>query len=306
MDIMMNKVTSLQTTCSRENIVRLFARFANKYGTLWTTRLGANPDWEMCIDDWYEDLKHFEYKTLVIAAKSTLAKYNDFPPTFGQFEDLCKKHSGFLQRDDAIRMMINRDFSHPIVKMMYERIGSWALTNGKETEIQTKAKEAYQDAETRFTLFPDSCWSELEEYNAKPKELLAPSKIPSTSESKAFRECMNKCQEILKGKKIIGGGKTYKHFDENKIKKGHREFDQAVFNEYREYLMSIPETETMILPPVYLIERNKFLNMRDQGEWLKKQGYVPPREREEFASTKGSDRSGNGKPTRVYKNWAND
>lgn len=302
MDITMNTVTSLQTTCSRENIVRLFTRFANKYGTLWTNRLGASPDWEACIDDWFEDLKHFEYKTLVLAAKSALATFSDFPPTFGQFEDLCKKHSGFLQRDDAIKMLIARDFSHPIVKIMYDKIGSWTLTNGKETEVQAKAKDAYREAESEFTLFPDKCWAQLESFNAKPKELPAPPKIPTTSESKSFKECMAKCQEILRDKKIAGGGKTYKHFDENKIKQGHKDFDQAIFNEYRDYLMGIPETETMILPPAYLMQRNKFLNMRDQKEWLLKQGYVPENQR----APSEQPRTGNGKPTRVYKNWQGD
>jgi hypothetical protein len=62
----------------------------------------------------------------------------------------------------------------------------------------------------------------------------------------------------------------------------------------------------MILPPVYLMERNKFLNMRDQAEHLKKSGYIPPNERDVGQSSITSDRSGNGKPTRVYKNWAND
>ena len=302
----MNTVTSLQITCNRENIVRLFARFANKYGSLWTSRLGANPDWEMCIDDWHEDLKHFDYKTLVLAAKSALAKYNDYPPTFGQFEDLCKKHSGFLQQDEAIRMMTARDFSHPIVKMMYDKIGSWNLTNGKEAEIASKARTAYQEAEAQFTLFPEQSWAQLEAYNARPKELPAPSKIPTTSESKAFRECMNKCQEILHGKKIEGGGKTHKEFDANKIKKGHKDFDQAVFDEYKTYLMSIPEVDTMILPPVYLLDRNKFLNMRDQGAWLEKQGYVPPNQRDGVASNKEAPRSGNGRPTQVYKSWNRD
>ena len=38
---------------------------------------------------------------------------------------------------------------------------------------------------------------------------------------------MNKCQEILHGKKIEGGGKTHKEFDANKIKKGHKDFVPA-------------------------------------------------------------------------------
>ena len=113
---------------------------------------------------------------------------------------------------------------------------------------------------------------------------------------------MAKCQEILRDKKIAGGGQTYKHFDETKIKQGHKDFDQAVFNEYKEYLMGIPETETMILPPVYLMERNKFLNMRDQKAWLLKGGYVPENQR----TPQEQARTGNGKPTKMYKNWQGD
>jgi hypothetical protein len=162
---------------------------------------------------------------------------------------------------------------------------------------------AYDSCVADFHCDPKPHWEKLTTYNNQLKlEAPPPSKIPSASESKAFRECMNKCQEILKGKKISGGGKTYKHFDENKIKRGHREFDQSVFDEYRDYLMSIPETETMILPPVYVMERNKFLNMRDQAEWLKKHGYIPPNQRVQ----EEPQRSGNNKATKIYKTWGND
>jgi hypothetical protein len=259
MDITMSKVTSLQTTCSRENIVRLFARFANKYGTLWTTRLGTNPDWEMCIDDWFNDLKHFDYKTLVLAAKAALTNFVDFPPTFGQFEDLCKKHSGFLQRDDAIKMMIARDFSHPIVKMMYDRIGSWTMTNGKETDIQSKAKEAYRDAECEFVLFPEKSWAQLESFNAKPKELTPPPKIPSTEERRGFKERMAEYQQKLEEQKESSPAKLYREFDANQVNPNPRDFDKTVYEQYRSYLISIPETETLKLPTLYGYHRLRFL-----------------------------------------------
>lgn len=303
MDITMNTVTSLQTTCSRENIVRLFARFANKYGTLWTTRLGSNPDWEMCIDDWFEDLKHFEYKTLVLAAKSALATFSDFPPTFGQFEDLCKKHSGFLQRDDAIKMLIARDFRHPIVKIMYDKIGSWTLTNGKETEVQAKAKDAYREAESEFTLFPDKCWAQLESFNAKPKELPPPDKIPTAQEMKSFKERLAEYQQKLEDAKLLHGGTPYKEFPENKIKIGHKEFDQAIYDEWKAYLLSIPEEQTMILPTKYLYERNRFINMREQKAVIEKLGYVPENQR---IHKEEPPRSNAGKPVKMYKNWAHD
>lgn len=302
MDITMNTVTSLQTTCSRENIVRLFTRFANKYGTLWTNRLGANPDWEACIDDWFEDLKHFDYKTLVLAAKSALATFSDFPPTFGQFEDLCKKHSGFLQREDAIKMLIARDFSHPIVKIMYDKIGSWTLTNGKETEVQAKAKDAYREAESEFTLFPEKCWAQLESFNAKPKEL-PPPKIPTNQEMKSFKERLAEYQQKLEEAKIACGGIPYKQFEENKIKRSHKEFDQKVFDEWRNYLLSIPEHQTMILPATYLYERNRFIGMQKREEELRRVGYVPENQR---VHKEEPQRSNAGRPTKMYKNWNHD
>ncbi|QHJ76061.1 MAG: hypothetical protein [Bacteriophage sp.] len=298
----MNTVTLLNATCERENIVKLFSRFASKYGTLWTGRLGANPDWDACIDDWFNDLRQYDYKTLVLAAKSALTIFTDFPPTFGQFEDLCKKHSGFLQRDEAIKMMIARDFSHPIVKMMYDKIGSWTLTNGKETEIQAKAKEYYQEAESEFCLFPEKAWAQLESFNAKPKELPPPDKIPTLQEMKSFKERLAEYQQKLEEAKLSCGGTPYKEFDENKIKLGGRDFDQVVYNEYRDYLMSIPEEKTMILPVKYLYERNRFLNMKNQKEILEKAGYVPESQR----TPQEQMRTGNGKPTKIYKNWQGD
>ncbi len=294
----MNTVTSLKTTCNRENIVRLFARFANKYGTLWTNRLGVNPDWDSCIDDWHQDLIKYEYQTLVLAAKSALSTFTDFPPTFGQFEDLCKKHSGFLQIEEAVKMLLARDFSHPIVKIMYDRIGSWTLKNGKDTEIQAKAKNAYREAEIEFSLYPDRCFKELQAFNAKPKELPEPSKIPSATESKAFRECMNKCQEIPLGKKINAAGKTYKEFDEQKIKIGGRNFDKAVYNQWRDYLLSIPETETMILPPKYAHARMKLIASKEQPNLLLKSGYNPNPHVKEKVDSRGS----NG-PYMMYKSY---
>ncbi len=293
---MTNTVMHMTHCVDRELINRLFSKFANKYGKLWTTRLGEGGDWAGCADDWFDELSKFSLEQVRAAVNKALTIYRDFPPTQGQLIDLCLAESGVPDIQKLIKLMVARDFSHPLVKMVYDKIGSWTLNNGKENEIQSKAKDAYSECLADFTIDSQSCWKKLTDYNARPKELPAPSKIPSTGESKAFRECMNKCQELLKGKKIAGGGKTYKKFDENKIKKGRTEFDQDIFNEYRDYLMGIPETETMVLPPVYIWERNKFLNMRDQAEYLRKSCYVPPNQRDEFASPISA------KP--IYKNWA--
>lgn len=223
----------------------------------------------------------------------------EWPPSIAEFIKVCESYSGVPSLQQCINLVTNRNFNHPVVLICYEKIGSWAMKNDTEKQLAIKFQPAYQEALNRFRKEERLTWKQLEEYNARPKELSPPSKIPSTSESKAFRECMNKCQEILQSKKIAAGGKTHRKFDDNKVKKGHKDFDQAVFDEYREYLMSVPETETMTLPRVYVLERNKFLNMRDQKDWLLKGGYVPENQR----IPQEKARTGNGKPTKIYKNW---
>jgi len=287
-------------------IAKLFVRYKGRYGGLWTCRASSDEEWNWVMEDWFEELSKFSLEQVRAAVNKSLSEFTKAPPTLPELIQLCMKESGVPEPHEVIQLMIAKDFSHPLVKMIYDKIGSWTLANGKKEEIERKVKEYYSSAKSDFYVEPQKAWAQLEDYNARPKELPAPSKIPSTSESKAFRECINRCQEILQGKKIHGGGKTHREFDENKIKKKHKDFDQVIFDEYKSYLMSIPETETMILPPSYLMDRNKFLNMRDQAEFLKSQGYVPPNQREGFASSKDSARTGSGKPNRVYKNWQND
>lgn len=296
------QVTQLTHCVDESLIARLFARFRGRYGNLWTSRATCDEDWEFIMEDWLIELSKFSIEQVRAAVNKTLSEFTTYPPTLGQLVELCMKESGVPTQQEVIRLMVARDFSHPLVKMVYDKVGSWTLTNGKSDEIDRKVKEHYTEARSSFYVEPQKAWAQLESFNAKPKELPPPSKIPSAEESAAFRECMNKCQEILQSKKIIGGGKTYKEFDANKIKKGHREFDQAVFDEYREYLMGIPETETMILPPTYLMARNKFLNMRDQKSWLLKEGYVPENQR----APQEQMRTGSGKPIKMYKNWQGD
>lgn len=285
-------------------IARLFARFRGRYGNLWTSRANHDDDWEFIMEDWLQELSKFSFEHVRSAINKTLTEFKEYPPTLGQLVELCMKESGIPNQQDIIRAMVARDFSHPLVKMMYDKVGSWTLTNGKTEEIERKVKEHYASLRAEFHVEPQKAWCLLEEYNGKPKELPPPPKIPKDNEMKAFRDCISKCKEILKGKKIEIDRNFCKQFEEKKVTSGHKDFESATFEEYRRHLMSIPETETMKLPPTALLDRNKFLNMRDQKEFLRKLGYVPHEERDGFDSPKGSNRSGAGKPVKVYKNWA--
>ncbi len=286
----------------RDLVTRLFSRFANKYGKLWTTRLGDDGDWNGCLEDWFEELRAFTLDIVRNAVNEALAIYRDYPPTQGQLIDLCLKHSGIPSQPDVIKALANRDFSHPMIKLAYDKIGSWELSNAKSESIKAKVQAIYTDCLLSFKSNPDAAWKKLNAHK-EHLALAAPelSKIPSTAESKAFRECMNKCQEILRDKKINAGGKTYKEFDENKIKTGGREFDKEVYNQWKDYLLSIPETETMILPTKYAHARMKFISAKEQPGLLRKAGYNPnPQVKEKVDS-----RVSNG-PSRMYKNYSGD
>ena len=287
-------------------IARLFSRFRGRYGTLWTSRASNDEDWEFIIEDWLTELSKFSIDQVRAAVNKTLTEFKEYPPTLGQLVELCMKESGLPSMQEVIRLMIARDFNHPIVKMVYDKIGSWTLTNGKADEIERKVKEHYSSLRAEFHVEPQKAWSHLEEYNAKPKQLPPPDKIPSNEERKGFKERMAEYYQKLEELKVNVEGKTYREFDENAIKPKHKDFNQMIFNDYIDYLVSIPDSDIMILPPQYMFDRMRFIGMKEQPENLRKQGYVPPKERDTFASPKGSDRSGNGKPTRIYKNWTND
>lgn len=299
---MTSTVIQLTHCVDMETISRLFVRYKGRYGGLWTCRAGSDQEWQWVMEDWLEELSRFSLEVLRSAFKKSLTEFTTAPPTLPQLVELCMKESGIPDHNEVIRAMVARDFNHPIVKMIYDKVGSWTLNHGKSEDIERKVKEHYMSARSEFHIEPKKAWTQLAAYNAKPKSLPAPSKIPSTSESKAFRECMNECHKILTNKNTDIPHKTYKEFDENKIKRGHKAFDQTVFDDYKAYLLSIPEEKATLLPLAYMWDRTRLISQREQGEHLRQAGFVPHANRQ----SSEPPRSGNGKPTKIYKNWNRD
>lgn len=276
-------------------IKKLFAKFSTRYGSLWTARLGENGNWKDCEDDWLEELSRFNFTHLRAAVKKCFTIYIDYPPTLGQLIHLCMKESGVPDEGEVIRLMVNRDFNHPMVKMIYDKIGSWALINGKEHEIQSKVKSYYDSCLADFYSDPEPHWSKLTSFNNQAK-LEAPTKIPSQKERKGFKEHMEEFKRLAEEGKAKLKDMTTPDFDPKKIKP---EGEQYV--DYCKYLLSVPEHLVLGLPPVYAYDRQRLLNRQDTARHLKESGYIPPSERDGFEAPRSAN---NNKPTRVYKNWA--
>lgn len=287
-------------------IARLFAKFRGRYGNLWTSRASCDDDWEFIMEDWLEELSKFTLDQVRAAINKSLSAFKEYPPTLGQIIDLCLKESGVPSQQEVIRAMVARDFSHPLVKIIYDKLGSWTLINAKSDEIERKVKEHYITATSEFHVDPQKAWTQLEDFNAKPKELPAPEKTMTAEERKGFKERMAEYQKKVEEEKERIKDKRQKEFDYTKLQPGSRDFDQLLFSEYKAYLIGIPETMVLSLSVTDAYARMKFLSMVDQSELLKKAGYIPPKERDGFASPKASDRSNAGKPVKMYKNWAHD
>lgn len=295
----MTTVQYLNNEVDRRLVQKLFLRFANKYGNLWTSRLGENGDWKACEDDWLTELSAFTVRDAVAAIKKALVIYRDYPPTQGQLIDLCLKESGVPSEDEIIKLMVAREFSHPMVKLVYERVTSWTLTNGKSEEVRAKTKAVYSECLAQFTAEPVQHWERL---NAIIDQLSLPpaehEKIPSQKELKGFKERMEEFQKLAdEGKAKLKDMKPIE-FDEKKIKP-----EGEQYNDYCQYLLSVPEHLVLGLPPKYAYDRQRLLNHKDTDRHLKESGYVPPNQREGFAAPITSDKR---KPTKVYKSWTQD
>jgi hypothetical protein len=282
----------------RRVIKKIFAKFANKYGNSWTSRLGPNGDWKACEDDWFEELSKFSIDIVRKAFKEALLLYTNFPPTQPQLIDLCLKASGVPDVNVVIRMMIAKDFSHPVVKLVYDKIGSWKLANGTEKEITTKASNAYQEAIAVFKSNPKAQWEFLHEYKGnQQKALPIPDKILTRQERISFNERSAQYYQIAAEEKAKLKNQELPVFDDKKIKPGGEQH-----KDYIDYLLSVPDHLIFSLPRRWVYDRQRILNVKETQKHLRESGYIPPNQRQEMDESRKSS----GRPTQIYKAWMNE
>ena len=293
---MMNKVTSMNNI-DKNFVVKLFGRLRGRYGQLWTCRAKVDEDWEFIIDDWFMELSKFSLSAVREAVDEVLILYKDYPPTLPQLLDSCLKASGIPAANDLLGMLVNKDFTHPIVKLVYDKIGSWKLANGTEKEIYQRISEHYDNAVVEFKNNPQTCWQKLESHKAQLLlESPIPEKIPSKAESKAYKDCIEECRRILNSERETLIPLDIPEFDKSKISKGGEQYD-----EYCKYLLSVPDNRVLSLPPIYAYDRQRLLNANNTARHLREAGYTPTANRPNVEK-----RSNAAAPVKIYKAWMND
>lgn len=287
--------------CVDGNLVkRLFEKLSFKYGKLWTTRLGDNPDWEGCAKDWLSALKPFTVLQIKAAANKAMVIHPDYPPTQGQIVELCRREAGIPAETEIPRLMSARDFIHPVVKMIFDKIGSWSLSNGRETLIKSQVKEHYAVCLSDFFENPEKQWEILYACNKACTEVLPqPEKMPTPEESKSFSERMTEYKKLAEANKQAPI--THPEFPMEKVQRNSRYFDQQVFETYRKYLINLPESQVQTLPVSHIYARTRFLTQIEASERLEKEKSINTYTEE----NKTSPRAYN-EPTKIYKHWASD
>ena len=194
-------------------------------------------------------------------------------------------------------MMINKDFSHPIVKIVYDKIGSWKLSNGTEKEIKQKVEEIYPQAIIEFKNNPSECWDALNAHKAQlALEAPIPDKIPSSFERMSFNQRMEEYLKKANEEKAAHGESFIPEFDPKKTNK-----DGEQYQDYCKYLFSIPDHHALTLPSRYAYDRIRLRTKAETENHLHESGYIPDNLRQH------SERRTKSKgPTKDYKAWMND
>lgn len=300
-------------------IARLFVQYKGRYGGLWTCRGSSDEEWSWIMEDWLAELGRFSAEQVRAATEKSIALFIKAPPTLPQLVDLCLEESGVPAVQDIIRQMIKREFNHPMVKMIYEKIGSWDLANGKSEEIERRVKEHYSACKANFHAYPEKSWDELNNYNSKSKALPPPTENESAKTGKGLKERM---EEFYKKREELKQTMEIKEFDKNSINKTHKDFDQDTFNQYKNYLLSISDSDVIALPTGYMYDRIRFIGQAEQLDDLRESEYFRYESNQDNNNFESPNiglnyRNGananwdqfnmrSGYPRNVYKDWMGD
>lgn len=282
-----------------EIIVKLFAKFESVWGHSWRSRIKNDDLWESCEADWLDGLKFFNLEVLRKAVKAAILKYPTFPPTLGQFIDLCLTNSGLPLECDVAQAMMRKSFKHPVEKICYDKVGSWAITHATESDLKQKLSVAYREAIFEFLKNPEECSLKLKHYlNDEVKELLYQKPI-SKSDFKGWKEryaeWQSQAEEDRKSRPTI----LHPVYEQNQISVGHPNFDSNKSKERKNYLLTLSEKDASTLPPSDWYDRVRYFREIEAKRHLCNGGYQGSNEGENV------QRGAYNARKTVFKDWMN-
>jgi hypothetical protein len=274
----------------------LYLRFCAIYGEKFVKNYHDEDFKAMWQREWMTGLEGIDI-SVVKDVLERCKKELEWPPSIAEFIRFCEEASGLPSCNEALACALRREFNHPVTRLAYDKVGSWDMRNCKEVDLQRKFKDAYQDALKSFRQDQEGSWKQLEVQNALPDPTKIPSKIPTQEECLSFRERMKQYQNMSVKKK----DNNHPKWDKDIIMRGHKNFDEKVYNERKRYLLELPEIDAGSLSTDDWYDRTRFLRELEGIERVKNN----PHREDVTQDKKTRNRSFNG-PTVVYKNWMTD
>jgi hypothetical protein len=122
----------------------LYLRFCviydNKFGKNHTDELRA-----LWVEEWSQGLESIDIKSVKPALDHCRTNL-EWPPSIAEFRRLCEEASGYPTFEESFANAIRRDFTHPVIKIAFDKIGDWAFKHDTEKDLAKKFKAAYQQA----------------------------------------------------------------------------------------------------------------------------------------------------------------
>jgi hypothetical protein len=139
------------TNYSRNSIRKLYLHFSAIWGNSFTTNHKTETSVKLWIEEWYMGLAGLPVETFKIALDNCRDML-EWSPSIAQFRKLCEKASGMPSEEEIYLCVIRRDFKHPLVQLIRDRIGDWSISRDTEKEVRKKFKLAYDDEIAKYRM----------------------------------------------------------------------------------------------------------------------------------------------------------
>lgn len=224
----------------------------------------------------------------------------EWPPSVAEFLRICERVEGLPSCNEAMALAIRRDLSHPIVSMAYTKIGAWAMSHDRQEVLMPKFKDAYDYARSIYYQNPAEAHKQLEAAKEEPPEQLPPPKTLTSQEKIDWRGRLAQYKRLSAQAKEKANGLNHQTWDKAAVTLGHRGFDEKIYKERREYLVSLDETSAIGLNTDDKYDRICYLRENEAQHAIKISEPIPG-----YTKTKKTNVVP-FKPSKVaYKDWMN-
>lgn len=123
----------------------LYTSFVKIYGDKFVKNYHTEPFIKSWIEEWALGLEGTDENS-IDKAIGFCRTQKEWPPSIAEFLGICEKLEGLPTWRESLNDAINGNFHHPIIKLTYQKVGSWDMSHDLADVLQEKFKEAYADS----------------------------------------------------------------------------------------------------------------------------------------------------------------